>query len=141
MKGLALYKGRQLLREYLGHCPTYLEDNPRRHKPYGSLQSIRPPSIHFHTITMDFITALPETKTRFNKLTRPVASSYLGGDSAAEAVVSIQRTISYGHLLTWVTLPICSIPGGLDPSWSHRLGGRAGQGDSTGFLLFGLTFS
>ena len=42
MKGLVLYKGRQLLGEYIDHCPACLQNNPLRHEPYGSLQLITP---------------------------------------------------------------------------------------------------
>ena len=45
------------LRSYLQPCPECQQLRTTRHKPYGSLQ---PPSIPLHTITMDFIVALPK---------------------------------------------------------------------------------
>ena len=37
-----------------------------RHSPYGSLQPIQSPKVPFHTITIDFILALPKTKGGFD---------------------------------------------------------------------------
>lgn len=61
MKALALCKGRHLLREYIEHCPTCQQNNIRRYKPFGVLQPITCLPIPFHTVTMDFITDLPES--------------------------------------------------------------------------------
>lgn len=47
------------LRKYIQHCPECLTCQIKRHKPYGSLQSIDSPPIPFHTIAMDFVLALP----------------------------------------------------------------------------------
>ncbi len=47
------------LRQYLRHCPECQIFQTRRHKPYGSLQPILAPEVPFHTLTMDFILALP----------------------------------------------------------------------------------
>ncbi|OOQ90683.1 hypothetical protein PEBR_03224 [Penicillium brasilianum] len=46
------------LKKYIEHCPTYLENRIRRHRPYGSLQPILSPPIPFHIITVDFILSL-----------------------------------------------------------------------------------
>lgn len=36
------------------------------HPPYGSLQPIESPSVLFHTLTIDFILALPVSREGFN---------------------------------------------------------------------------
>lgn len=53
------------LREFLRHCPECLVFQTRRHKPYGSLQPIDTPPVPYHTISIDFILALPRT-TEYN---------------------------------------------------------------------------
>ena len=50
------------LRKFIEHCPLCLLHQTRRHKPYGELQPIGSVSVPFHTITMDFVLALPSTK-------------------------------------------------------------------------------
>ena len=47
------------LRDYIRHCPECLILQTRRHAPYGSLNPISSPPVPFHTITIDFILALP----------------------------------------------------------------------------------
>jgi transposase InsO family protein len=54
------------VRDFLRHCPECLVYQTRRHAPYGSLQPIPAPPVPFHTITIDFILALPETQQGFN---------------------------------------------------------------------------
>ena len=51
------------LHEYLRHCPHCQLHQTPRHAPYGSLQPIYTPSRPFHTITIDFILALPKAST------------------------------------------------------------------------------
>ena len=51
------------LREYLLHCLECLVLQTRRHRPYGSLQFIESPPELFHTITLNFILAMPTTPT------------------------------------------------------------------------------
>ena len=48
------------LREYLKHRPKCQVYQTCRHRPYGSLQPVLTPAIPYHTITLDFILALPE---------------------------------------------------------------------------------
>ena len=48
------------LRAYVRHCPTCQINQTKRHAPYGSLVPITSPAIPFHTITMDFVLALPD---------------------------------------------------------------------------------
>ena len=55
-----------LLRDYLKHCPKCQVNQTRRHAPYGNLQPILSPPIPFHTITIDFILALPLTRDKLN---------------------------------------------------------------------------
>ena len=50
------------LRVYIEHCPAYQLNQTKRHKPYRRLLPINKPNIPFHTITIDFILALPVTK-------------------------------------------------------------------------------
>lgn len=54
------------LRKFLLHCPQCLVMQTRRHKPYGDLQPIESPPAPFHTITIDFILALPISAEGFN---------------------------------------------------------------------------
>lgn len=49
------------LHEYLRHCPHCQLHQTPRHAPYGSLQPIFSPNRPFHTMTIDFILALPKT--------------------------------------------------------------------------------
>ncbi len=50
------------LRDYIAHCPECLILQTRRHKPYGALQPISSPPVPFHTITLDFVLALPTSE-------------------------------------------------------------------------------
>lgn len=47
------------LRDFIRHCPKCQILQTRRHASYGSLQPILSPPVPFHTITLDFILALP----------------------------------------------------------------------------------
>ena len=47
------------LRDFIRHCPECLILQTRRHAPYGCLNPISSPPVPFHTITIDFILALP----------------------------------------------------------------------------------
>ena len=51
----------RLLRDYLRHCPQCQLYQTQRHQPYGTLQPILTPPTPYHTISMDFILALPIT--------------------------------------------------------------------------------
>ena len=50
------------LREYIRHCPDCQVLQTRRHQPYGSLSPIETPPVPFHTLTLDFILALPSSE-------------------------------------------------------------------------------
>ena len=54
------------LHSYIKHCPDCLALQTRRHKPYGFMQPIESPSIPFHTLTLDFILALPLSEEGFD---------------------------------------------------------------------------
>ncbi|KAJ5675356.1 hypothetical protein N7462_008253 [Penicillium macrosclerotiorum] len=60
--GLLFYRGAKLLKEYISHCPECRNNAMPRHPPYGALQPIRNPPIPFHTITIDFIVGMPESR-------------------------------------------------------------------------------
>ena len=47
------------LKRYILHCPECQVNQTKRHAPYGSLKPIITPPLIFHTITIDFILALP----------------------------------------------------------------------------------
>ena len=47
------------LRNFIRHCHQCLTLQTRRHAPYGSMQPIITPPVPFHTLTIDFILALP----------------------------------------------------------------------------------
>ena len=47
------------LKEYITYCPDCQSRRTPRHRPFGSLQPILTPAIPFHTLTLDFILALP----------------------------------------------------------------------------------
>lgn len=57
IRGLTKY-----LREYLKHCPQCQLYQTPRHLPHGALQPIITPPAPFHTLTIDFILALPTSK-------------------------------------------------------------------------------
>ncbi|TAQ83100.1 hypothetical protein B7494_g8576 [Chlorociboria aeruginascens] len=47
------------LKDFLKYCPQCEVYQTKRHAPFGSLQPIISPPVPFHTITIDFILALP----------------------------------------------------------------------------------
>ena len=54
------------LRNYLRHCPQCQLYQTRRHLPHGSLQPIITPPMPFHTLTIDFILALPKSRKGYD---------------------------------------------------------------------------
>lgn len=56
------------LKVYLKHCPTCQVSQTRRHQPYGNLQPILSPPIPFHSVTLDFILALPPSHSGMDNL-------------------------------------------------------------------------
>ena len=49
------------LREYIRHCPQCQLYQTPRHLPHGALQPIITPPVPYHTLTIDFILALPKS--------------------------------------------------------------------------------
>jgi len=47
------------LKAYITHCPECQVNQTKRHPTYGELNPVTSPAIPFHTITMDFVVALP----------------------------------------------------------------------------------
>ena len=56
----------RLLREFIWHCPQYLQLQTRRHRPYEFLQPIESSPVPFFILTLDFVLALLLTKPGFN---------------------------------------------------------------------------
>ena len=56
------------LREFIRHCPECHVLQTRRHQPYGSLSPIESPPVPFHTLTLDFILALPGSPEGFDTI-------------------------------------------------------------------------
>ncbi|TAQ86585.1 hypothetical protein B7494_g5085 [Chlorociboria aeruginascens] len=59
----------QHLRQFLKHCPQCNIFQTKRHAPFGSLQPIITPPVPYHTITINFILALPTTQQYDSALT------------------------------------------------------------------------
>ncbi len=60
-EGLYIFGMATKLHEFIRHCPHCQLNQTPRHRPYGSLQPILTPARPFHTLTIDFILALPES--------------------------------------------------------------------------------
>ncbi len=60
-EGLYIFNMATKLHEFIRHCPHCQLNQTPRHKPYGSLQPILTPARPFHTLTIDFILALPKS--------------------------------------------------------------------------------
>ena len=60
-EGLYIFGMATKLHEFIRHCPHCQLNQTPRHKPYGSLQPIYSPARPFHTLTIDFILALPKS--------------------------------------------------------------------------------
>ena len=50
------------LQVYIDHCEPCLYNQTKRHQPYGELKPMQQEVLPFHTVTMDWIVAIPETK-------------------------------------------------------------------------------
>ena len=53
---------RKTIARYLANCDTYTRIKPIRHAPYGLLKPLQVPVNHWSSVSMDFITGLPESK-------------------------------------------------------------------------------
>jgi len=54
------------VRKYIKYCPTCQLTSQPHHKPFGDYTPIVSPNIPFYTVSIDFIVALPPTKTGLN---------------------------------------------------------------------------
>lgn len=59
LEGLYIKSRTRAVRQFIQHCPQCLRIRTRRHTPYGSMQPILVKPLPHHTITIDFILALP----------------------------------------------------------------------------------
>jgi hypothetical protein len=53
---------RQYVTRYVDHCDTCKRIKPIKHAPFGLLKPLQPPSRPWDSISMDFITGLPESE-------------------------------------------------------------------------------
>ena len=58
----------KLLRAFIRHCPQCLQLQIRKHSSYSSFQPIHSLPVPFHTLTLDFMLALPLNAAGFNLL-------------------------------------------------------------------------
>ena len=56
------------LTNYIRHCPSCQLNQTKRHKPYGELAPISTPNMPYHTISIDFVLALPKQDHGFDCL-------------------------------------------------------------------------
>ncbi|KAH7556815.1 reverse transcriptase [Bipolaris maydis] len=61
-KVFAIPRMRTKVQEILGNCLACHQNKPKRHKPYGLLQPLQPPSRPWTSVTMDFIVKLPKSR-------------------------------------------------------------------------------
>ena len=78
------------LRSYLANCPDCQLKCTPRHSPYGSLQPVLTPPRPFHTITIDFILALPESNPDKHDCALSVT------DKFSKAITLIPGQIAWG---------------------------------------------
>ena len=52
----------RLLRKYINECPTCAVNSVAHHKPHGTLNPIKHPSLPFEFVSVDFVFKLPESK-------------------------------------------------------------------------------
>lgn len=111
--GLFIYNMATKLHEYIRHCPHCQMNQTPRHRPYGSLQPIYSPSRPFHTITIDFILALPKASTgddcimsltdKFSKAISLIAGEIRwGGELWAQAL--LDRLLLLGWGIPWAII-------------------------------------
>ena len=53
---------RKTIARYLANCDTCACINPVRHAPYGLLKPLQVPAVRWSSVSMDFITGLPESR-------------------------------------------------------------------------------
>ena len=62
LKKYTFPKMKDRITEYIAACATCKRSKPTRHKQYGQIQMLPPPTEAWEEITMDFITKLPESQ-------------------------------------------------------------------------------
>ncbi|KAG9194056.1 hypothetical protein G6011_04091 [Alternaria panax] len=60
-KVFAIPRLRAKVQDVLGNCLACHQNKPKRHKPYGLLQPLPPPTRPWSSVTMDFIVKLPKS--------------------------------------------------------------------------------
>ena len=60
-----IHRLKHRLTKYIAHCEPCQHNQTKRHQPHGELKPIQLEVIPFHTVTMDWIVAMPETKAPF----------------------------------------------------------------------------
>ena len=103
-----VYKLDRKLRDFLEHCPECQLYQTKRHKPYGALQPIISPPTPYHTLTIDFILALPQSLKGYDcvmsvtdKFTGKVTtmsgkSTYTAKDWAERLLIRLQK-LDWGY--------------------------------------------
>ena len=74
------------VRTYIEECDTCIKSKPSRHRPYGQIQLLETPEESWESISLDFITGLPES-------TDPMGAKY---DSIC---VIVDRLTKYAYFL------------------------------------------
>ena len=111
--GLFIYNMATKLHEYIRHCPHCQMNQTPRHRPYGSLQPIYSPARPFHTLTIDFILALPKAASgddtvmtvtdKFSKAITLIAGEIRwGGELWAQAL--LDRLLLLGWGIPWAII-------------------------------------
>ena len=68
LMGFCIHQLSKHLREYICHCPECKVYQTHHHLPFGSMQPIEAPLVPFHTISIDFILALPKASSGHDTL-------------------------------------------------------------------------
>lgn len=93
---------RKDIHDYVKSCRICQQTKARNHRPYGLLQPIDPPDTKWTTITMDFITPLPQTKQGHNgilnvvdKLSKMIRSIPIPKNSDAVTIAKLFKEHIY----------------------------------------------
>src|SRR5436190_6534962 len=68
LMGFCIHQLSKHLKDYICHCPECKVYQTHHHLPFGSMQPIKAPPVLFHTISIDFILALPKASSGHNTL-------------------------------------------------------------------------
>ena len=96
----------RLLKRYIAHCPECQHNQTRRHPPYGDLRPVESPAVPFHTITMDFILAMPTVQSGFDcilTVTEKFCKRILlvAGKKTWDAKAWARALLKHLHLADW----------------------------------------